>query len=80
VRKKDSPLAISCILSIADFGTVSLFNPSKRIFNRLSVSSTILWIGAWASVHLQFLEKERLRREEMRKGGTYRMRSLFDTT
>jgi hypothetical protein len=33
-------------LSIADFGTVSLFNPSNRIFNRLSVSSTILWIGA----------------------------------
>jgi hypothetical protein len=37
-------------LSIADFGTVSLFNPSKRIFNRLSVSSTILWIGAWVLV------------------------------
>jgi hypothetical protein len=66
-RERDSPLAISCILSIADFGTVSLFNPSKRIFNRLSVSSTILWIGAWVLVSSSISDEAK--NEEGRKGG-----------
>lgn len=37
------PFEMFCIWSTAKFGTVSLFSPSKRMFKRRSVSSTIFF-------------------------------------